>query len=120
MDSPFLNSDRIYLENEHAIAIYDGYPVSKGHSLVVPKKIIHSIFQLKNEEYLGCFELVREVREFLKNQYNPDGFNIGINNGEDAGQTVSHAHIHIIPRYKGDVQNPRGGVRNVIPDKGNY
>ncbi len=119
MDSPFLNK-RIVLENEHAFSIYDGYPVSKGHCLIVPKKIVHSIFQLENDEYLACFELVREMRELLVKEFNPSGFNVGVNNGKDAGQTVSHAHIHIIPRYKGDVPKPRGGVRNIIPDKGDY
>ena len=119
MDSPFLDK-KIVLENEHAFSIYDGFPVSKGHCLIVPKKIVHSIFQLQNDEYLACFELVKEMRELLVKEFNPSGFNVGVNNGKDAGQTVSHAHIHIIPRYKGDVPKPRGGVRNIIPNKGDY
>ena len=119
VDSPFLDK-KIVLENNHAFSIFDGYPVSKGHCLIIPKKLVDSIFKLEDTEYFACFELVRKMRELLINEFNPNGFNIGINNGEDAGQTVQHAHIHIIPRYKGDVPKPMGGVRNIIPDKGDY
>jgi len=119
MDSPFYDK-KIIVENEHAFAIYDGFPVSKGHTLVVPKRLVPEIFVLNDEEYRACFDLVKEVKDYLKKKYNPDAFNIGVNSGEDAGQTVFHAHIHIFPRYKGDVSNPRGGVRNIIPGKGDY
>ena len=119
MTSPFLNKDRI-IENEYAFAIYDGFPVAKGHSLVVPKRQVKEIFELNKEEYESCFELVRKVKDLLITKFKPEGFNIGVNCGEVAGQTIFHAHIHVIPRYKGDVPNPRGGVRNIIPGKGDY
>ncbi len=119
MPSPFSDKEKI-VENSHAYAVYDGYPVSKGHALVIPKREVAEIFDLNNEEYISCFDLVKEVRDLLTKKYNPDGFNIGANCGESAGQTVFHAHIHIIPRYKYDVPNPRGGVRNIIPGKGDY
>ena len=119
MTSPFLNKDRI-IENKYAFAIYDSYPVTKGHSLVIPKRQIKEIFELNKEEYESCFELVRKVKDLLITKFKPEGFNIGVNCGEVAGQTIFHAHIHVIPRYKGDVPNPRGGVRNIIPGKGDY
>jgi diadenosine tetraphosphate (Ap4A) HIT family hydrolase len=117
--SPFLNK-KIILENKHSFSIMDGFPVSKGHSLVIPKREVFSIFELNKEEYLDCFLLLKLLREKLHTDFSCDGFNIGINNGEVAGQTVSHAHIHIIPRYKGDIKSPRGGVRNIIPNNSNY
>jgi diadenosine tetraphosphate (Ap4A) HIT family hydrolase len=119
MSSPFLNVEKI-VENEFAYAFYDGFPVSKGHTLIVPKRVVPEIFDLNDDEYRACFDLVKEVKDYLKEKYSPDGFNIGVNNGEDAGQTVFHAHIHVIPRYEGDVKNPRGGIRNIIPEKGDY
>ena len=119
MESPFLNKEKI-IENENAFAIYDGFPVSKGHVLVIPKRVVAEIFDLNDEEYSSCFNLVKDVKKILEEKFNPDGFNIGINNGEKAGQTIFHAHIHVIPRYSGDVENPRGGIRHVIPGKGDY
>ena len=117
--SPFLKKDKI-IENNHAFAIKDGFPISKGHSLIVPKREITSIYDLNSEEFSYFFLLSKQLIEILKNQYNPDAFNVGINNGQYAGQTVAHAHMHVIPRYKGDVEDPRGGVRNIIPDKSGY
>ena len=119
MLNPFLDKKKI-LENKYAYCFYDAYPVSKGHSLVVPKNDVTEIFELNNKEYDGCFQLVKELKFFLQNKFNPDGFNVGINCGEAAGQTIFVAHIHIIPRYKGDIQKPQGGIRNVIPGKGKY
>ena len=119
MESPFLNKKKI-IENENAFAIYDGFPISKGHVLVIPKRVVAEIFDLNDEEYSSCFNLVKDVKKILEEEFKPDGFNIGINNGEKAGQTIFHAHIHIIPRYSGDVDNPRGGIRHVIPGKGDY
>ena len=117
--SPFLDKEKI-IENNHAFAIKDGFPVSKGHSLIVPKREITSIYDLNSDEFSHFFLLSRQLIKILKNEYNPDAFNIGINNGQYAGQTVAHAHMHIIPRYKGDVKDPKGGVRNIIPDKSGY
>ena len=118
-DSPFVDK-KPFLENESAFAIEDGYPISPGHSLIVPKLKVRSIFALSEVDYLNCFKLVAEVKKYLEVKCRCQNFNIGINNGELAGQTVQHAHIHVIPRYKGDVPNPRGGIRHVIPGKGNY
>ena len=119
MDSPFTDKKRIH-ENEFSYSFYDTYPVSKGHMLVVPKRIVPEIFDLTKDEYLSCLDLVRTVRNHLISEFNPDGFNIGANCGEAAGQTIFHAHIHIIPRYKGDIDNPKGGLRNIFPGKGEY
>ncbi len=119
MESPFLNIEKIN-ENENAFAIYHAFPVSKGHVLVIPKRVVAEIFDLNDEEYSSCFNLVKDVKKILEEEFKPDGFNIGINNGEKAGQTIFHAHIHVIPRYSGDVDNPRGGIRHVIPGKGDY
>ena len=119
MTNPFKDNEKV-LENEFCYAIFDGFPVSEGHMLVVPKREVPLIFDLNKDEYIGCFELVAEVKNFLQKKFNPDGFNIGINCNASAGQTVFIAHIHIIPRYKGDVDNPRGGIRNIIPEKGDY
>ena len=117
--SPFIDKEKIY-ENKFAFAIYDGFPVSKGHSLVIPKRIVSSVFDLNDDEYNHIFILLRDVKKILLEKFKPDGFNIGINNGTDAGQTIEHAHIHIIPRYKGDLKDPRGGVRNILPDNSGY
>lgn len=118
-ESPFLNKEKIH-ENEFAFAIYDGFPVSKGHCLVIPKRIVSSIFDLNDNEYNHIFLLLRDIKKILLEKFKPNGFNIGINNGTDAGQTIDHAHIHIIPRYKGDLKDPRGGVRNILPDNSGY
>ena len=121
MTCPFCNVDReIISENDFAFAIFDGFPVSEGHALIVPKRHAADIFDLDNVEYRQCFELVRTVRLELGRRLNTNAFNIGVNCGASAGQTVNHAHIHIIPRYEGDVEYPRGGVRHVVPGKGNY
>ena len=118
-ESPFYDRPKI-MENDHAFAIYDGFPVSEGHALVVPKKQVISIFDLEVDEYYQCFDLVKKITILLKNKFKVEAFNIGINNGLDAGQTIAHAHIHIIPRYQGDLKDPRGGVRNILPDKSGY
>jgi len=101
-------------------AFRDKFPVSNGHSLVIPKRVVSNYFDLTFKEQSACWFLVNLVKAELQKTYNPDGFNIGINSGTAAGQTVQHAHIHIIPRYKGDMENPRGGVRGVIPEKMGY
>ena len=121
MDCIFCQLDRSTLaESKLSRAFLDSFPVSKGHALVIPKRHVASLWKMTAEEYTDAFDLVRQLKEFLQEQFNPAGFNIGVNCGEAAGQSVFHAHIHIIPRYIGDVSNPRGGVRNIIPGKGNY
>ena len=107
-------------ENELAYASYDSYPVTKHHCLIIPKREYPDYFESTDEEIIGLNKLLFQTKEYLKQKYSPDGFNVGINSGEYAGQTVFHMHIHLIPRYKNDVENPRGGVRNVIPGKGDY
>lgn len=94
--------------------------MTKGHAEIVPKAHIISFFDLNEKEVSSMYELIIKTKELISKKFNPDGFNIGLNEGEVAGRTVSHLHIHIIPRYKGDVENPRGGIRNIIPSKGNY
>ena len=116
---PFCNisADRVIAEDRNIIAIADEFPVANGHTLVIPKEHVRSVFQLDTNESANLWKFVVKVRQLLADRFKPDGFNIGINDGDAAGQTVSHAHIHIIPRYKGDVEDPRGGLRWIIPDK---
>ena len=112
---------RIVLENELAYAVHDGYPVTEMHSLIIPKRHIQDYFDLTTEELIACDQLIRSLKDEISNSDNSvNGFNIGMNSGETAGQTIFHCHIHLIPRRTGDVDNPRGGVRNVIPGMGNY
>ena len=119
---PFCNLDgtRVIHANGHALAIYDGFPVTLGHSLVIPKRHVASFFETTREEQTAMLELLTEMRELLQKEHNPDGFNIGINDGTAAGQTVMHVHIHLIPRYAGDTEDPRGGVRWIMPKKAQY
>lgn len=101
-------------------SIYDKYPVSPGHALVIPKRKSSNYFQLTVKEKTACQIMLERVKGILDKKYNPDGYNVGFNMNESAGQTIFHTHIHIIPRYNGDVENPRGGIRNVIPGMGDY
>lgn len=115
-----IKSSRIIEENDQAFVIRDGYPISKGHTLVIPKRHVGSFFDITNDERSALFELVESSKKSLDNEFKPDAFNIGINDGTVAGQTVPHLHIHLIPRYEGDIKDPRGGVRWLIPDKAKY
>ena len=117
-DCIFCTLDReILAESTHALAILDAFPISPGHALVVPRRHAVTIFDLTEAEYTDCFRLVLRVKDLLAARHTPDGFNVGVNCGEAGGQSVWHAHIHVIPRYAGDTPSPRGGVRNVIPLK---
>ena len=121
--SPFLIGDEtrdLIVETATVFSFYDKFPVSKGHSLIVPKRLVSNYFELTLKEQTACWIVVNKVKAILQEKYNPDGFNVGINVNSDAGQTIWHSHIHIIPRYKGDVENPRGGIRGVIPNKKEY
>jgi diadenosine tetraphosphate (Ap4A) HIT family hydrolase len=113
----FCELDRPVLAgNALALAVYDAFPVSPGHALVVPRRHVRTIFDADPEEYAACFALAREVQALLaRAEPRPDGFNLGVNCEAAGGQSVWHAHIHVIPRYLGDVPDPLGGVRNVIP-----
>ena len=107
-------------ESSNCMAVFDGYPVSKGHTLIVPKEHISNYFEIPKSLQCELWEMVTFINKILTKKFHPDGFNVGINCGEAAGQTVFHAHIHVIPRYAGDTPNPRGGVRHVIKGRGSY
>ncbi|MBN2777340.1 MAG: HIT domain-containing protein [Bacteroidales bacterium] len=122
-DCPFCNpsSDReLLVESATAYAIYDKFPVNDGHALIIPKRHCADYFDLTFKEQAACIFMLNRVKEILAARFNPDGFNVGINVGNKAGQTISHVHIHLIPRYNGDVEEPLGGVRGVIPSKQKY
>jgi len=110
----------VSLRSELAYSARDTYGVSPGHTLVIPKRHVASFFELTPEEVVACMDLINEEKKLLDEEYKPDGYNIGVNIGPAAGQSIFHVHIHIIPRYKGDVENPQGGVRHVIPTKAHY
>jgi diadenosine tetraphosphate (Ap4A) HIT family hydrolase len=107
-------------ESATTFAIFDKYPVSPGHALIIPKKHIANYFDLSTHVKTACWLMADRVQQLLIERFHPDGFNVGINVGATAGQTVPHVHIHLIPRYSGDAEDPTGGVRHVIPGKGNY
>ena len=111
---------RIAFETDRFIGLWDGFPVSPGHLLVIPRRHIPTWFDATAEEQVALLQGIEMARQEILRRHQPDGFNIGINIGAAAGQTVFHLHIHVIPRYTGDLPDPRGGVRNVIPSKGNY
>ena len=115
-----LPASRVIGQNEHAVWIRDGFPVSPGHSLVIPKRHVGSFFEVSGEERAALLELLDPAKTAVATEFHPDGLNIGINDGPAAGQTVQHLHIHLIPRFKGDLPDPRGGVRWVIPEKADY
>ena len=119
-DCPFCNLNNIEHSTEFFNIIYDKYPVSKGHILVIWKRHIASYFDLSNDEKYELIEIIDTLQRYLSDTYSPDGFNVGFNDGKCAGQTVQHFHLHIIPRYEGDMENPQGGVRGVIPNKQKY
>lgn len=116
----FCNPTDIVINGEYAYSRLDGFPVSEGHCLVIPKRHVRSIDELSDVELKDLYTVLHQSKTLLIETYLPDGFNIGINEGEAAGQTVPHLHIHLIPRYEGDVVCPRGGVRGVIPSKKEY
>lgn len=115
-----LPPERVVGENDHAIWIRDGFPVSPGHRLIIPKRHVGSFFDVTAEERDALLALLDQARQEAEVELRPQGYNIGINDGPAAGQTVPHLHIHLIPRYDGDLPDPRGGVRWVIPDKARY
>lgn len=115
-----LPPERIVLSNLHGIVFRDAFPVSPGHTLVVPRRHVGSFFEIETAERDALMALLEEAKRRLDNEFRPDGYNIGINDGAAAGQTVSHLHIHLIPRYKGDREEPRGGVRWIFPEKADY
>jgi diadenosine tetraphosphate (Ap4A) HIT family hydrolase len=121
-DCPFchINYNQIIFQDDLVMTIKDGYPVSLGHTLIIPKRHIPSLFDASDEEQMALLGALRRAKINISQQYAPDGYNIGINDGLTAGQTVMHLHIHLIPRYTGDCTDPRGGVRWIFPEKAAY
>mgnify|MGYP001367170087 FL=1 len=116
-----IRKNELIFENNLAYASKDSYPVSRFHSLVVPKRCIKNYFELNDEEVLACNDLIKKLKQkIISEDDTVKGFNIGTNVGTAAGQSVFHCHIHVIPRREGDVKNPQGGVRSVIPSKQHY
>ncbi len=103
-----------------AFAIFDAYPASPGHTLIIPRRHVASAFELTVDEVTSVLHLIEAARERIDRMHKPAGYNVGVNVGRDAGQTVMHVHIHVIPRYPGDVADPAGGIRHVIPGKGRW
>lgn len=122
-DCPFCNlaaKVELITETATSVAFLDSFPVNPGHTLIIPKRHIASYFDLSIHEQRALWLVVNRCKMLIQKRFNPDGFNVGINVGETAGQSIFHVHIHLIPRYKGDVESPRGGVRGVIPGKQGY
>ncbi len=115
-----LPSERIIDSGHHGVVIRDGFPISPGHTLIIPRRHIGSFFELAPDEQPELMALLSRAKSVLDQAFNPQGYNIGINDGPAAGQTVPHLHIHLIPRYNGDQKDPRGGVRWIIPEKADY
>ncbi len=115
-----VESKQLLAENDLAVGFLAGYPVSPGHVLIVPRRHEGDFFSLTEAEQAAMVALVKPVRRHLDTEFAPDAYNLGTNIGEAAGQTVHHAHLHVIPRYKGDVEEPRGGVRWVLPATAKY
>lgn len=115
---PFCDlGERVLAENALAVAVRDVEPAAAGHTLVIPKRHTASFFDLTADEIAACHDLLRSERDQIAKAHRPDGYNIGVNDGEPAGQNVPHMHWHLIPRYRGDHPDPRGGVRHVIPTR---
>ena len=119
-ESPFLDNRERIFENSVGFVIFDKFPVSKGHCLIIPNRVYSNYFDSSEEEIIGLNKLLFKTKKYLDEKFNPSGFNIGINCGKVSGQTVDHLHIHIIPRYPKDVDDPTGGIRCVIPNKQKY
>jgi diadenosine tetraphosphate (Ap4A) HIT family hydrolase len=110
----------IMVENRLATVTRDSFPLTRGHALVIPRRHVASFFDTTPEEREAMVELLERAKLIIDKEHHPDGYNIGINDGAAAGQTVMHLHVHLIPRYSGDASDPRGGVRWIFPDRANY
>jgi diadenosine tetraphosphate (Ap4A) HIT family hydrolase len=120
LDCPFCAVAEAVLQGGLVYARFDQHPVSPGHLLVLPRRHVASYFDATADERRALFDLIDAGKALLDARFRPHGYNIGINVGESAGQTILHLHVHLIPRYRGDVANPRGGVRGVIPARQHY
>jgi diadenosine tetraphosphate (Ap4A) HIT family hydrolase len=118
-ECPFCRFDA-FIESEFVYVRMDKFPVSPGHCLIVPKRHLENWFEMTKEEQIEALELIRKTKNLLDQKFYPNGYNIGMDCGESAGQTIPHVRIHVIPRYVGDMPNPRDGVRGVIPEKQSY
>ncbi len=114
------DSSRILHDGPLVYVLRDGYPVSPGHALVIPRRHVGSFFETTPQERAALLAALDEARRAVEREHRPDGWNVGINDGPAAGQTVAHLHVHLIPRYKGDRSDPRGGVRWIFPDRADY
>jgi diadenosine tetraphosphate (Ap4A) HIT family hydrolase len=121
-DCPFcrLPAERILAANADALAIDDAFPASPGHMLILPRRHVGTFFELTTDEVMAIYELLCTTKKRLDEALKPGGYNIGVNVGTTAGQTICHVHVHLIPRYPGDVTDVVGGVRNIIPGRGRY
>lgn len=115
-----LKGDKYIFSNDLTFVVEDGFPLSVGHCLIIPKRHFASLFESTAEERAALWEHLEQAKQYILSKYQPDGFNIGVNDGQAAGQTVKHLHIHLIPRYFGDTDDPRGGVRWIMPAKAPY
>ena len=115
-----LPENRVIQRNAVGVVVRDAYPVSPGHTLLIPSRHVASFFELTSEEREGLLLLMDSAKQQLQDEFSPAAYNIGINDGLAAGQTIAHMHLHLIPRYQGDVSDPRGGVRWVLPEKAKY
>jgi diadenosine tetraphosphate (Ap4A) HIT family hydrolase len=122
MECPFCSpsEDRVFLRGDQVLGLWDAFPVSSGHALLIPRRHIPTWFEATTAEQVALVGAINEAKAIIEEHQRPDGYNIGINCGAAAGQTVFHLHVHLIPRFKGDVRDPRGGVRHIITDKANY
>ena len=112
--------DRVFLRTDQVLGVWDGFPVSPGHALLIPTRHVEGWFDASDDERRALLNAIDDAKVAIEQLHRPDGYNVGFNAGEAAGQTVFHLHVHIIPRYTGDVSDPRGGIRHVIPAKAAY
>jgi len=115
-----ISEDRIIFKSEYFFVIKDGFPVSPGHCLIITRAVKTTFFDLSADERAELVRVIDDVKRLIEKDHSPDGYNIGMNCGEAAGQSVMHFHCHLIPRYEGDMENPRGGIRYCVPEKGAY
>lgn len=115
-----LEDNPVHAESELTLTLRDGFPVSPGHTLIVPRRHVASFFELTETEQVELMTALAAAKEVLDQKFSPDSYNVGINDGPAAGQSVPHVHIHLIPRYSGDSEEPRGGVRWLFPEKADY
>ncbi len=115
-----LDPARILAEDELTVVYKDGFPVSPGHTVIIPRRHFATLFEATEAEQVALLKALTTCKNILDERHNPDGYNIGINHGAAGGQSVPHLHIHVIPRYKGDKEDPKGGIRWILPEKAKY